>query len=168
MIYSTLDAEAAVFEDDDIKLARSMSAHLREFYVLSQPLESGLTAGDESWFREHLAAPRNPEHAWKCVHQDLDIFRFLFGIDTTREIDETAMTELIYSYIKDRLVQHLCTTPAEFALSALLAEHISTISSCLLLGSLVNAYMWRFDNRKSHSAAPVSYTHLTLPTTPYV
>jgi len=157
MVYSILDVAAVPFETANIGLARKESEHMREFYSRSQPLDGGMSAGRTRWLREQLSAPDNPDHAWKHAHRDLDIFRFLLGIETTRELDETAMTELIYNYLKDCLVQHLCTTPAEFALSALLAEHIDNISSCLLLGSLVNSYMWRFSNSKSDSAARLCY-----------
>jgi hypothetical protein len=157
MVYSLLDADVERFEAEDIALARSTCEHIRDFYTRSQPLEGGLAIGQTQWLCTQLSVPNDPDRLWKRAQQDLDIFRFLFGIDTTRELDETAMTELIYGYLKDRLVQHLCTTPAEFALSALLTEHISTFSSCLLLGSLLNSYMWRFNNSKSGSAATLCY-----------
>ena len=62
-------------------------------------------------------------------------------------------------------------TDVQRPVSGLISHTITVNSGALAVGDVVDVHVdhsTRYEGQRAHSATPVSYTHLTLPTTPYV
>lgn len=143
-LYACFSLLRAQEHSPEISRAQQESAHLRNFYRTANIEELSAAGGTRQLLQKMLG---NASHsAWRATLADLDIYRYLLGLDTSRDLNESEMLELMYAHLHDTLVRNLSVTPAELALQSLLTERTESISGCLLLGGMIGSYLWRFES----------------------
>lgn len=143
-LYACFSVLHAQEHSPEISKARQQSAHLRDFYRTSYSQELSATGGVGKVLQKMLG--NASQSVWEATLEDLDIYRYLLGLDTARDLSESEMLELLYVHMHNTLVRNLSVTPAELALQSLLAERTESISGCLLLGGMLGSYLWRFES----------------------